>query len=224
MSKILLLNGSPRGKKSSSTALGNYLSNLLKELNFETKMLINRNQIDKEEKIKELLKEIEEANIVILLTPLYDDCQPYNVLKTQEILFEHKMNLKNKLFLPIINCGFPEPEQITEGAIPIYKQFASQVGFKWGGSLSIGGGEMLQGRHGKQLHEVEKVAKKAIEELQKISESLKAETKYPDTELILVPGFFYKWPLKNLFTYMNNIGWKKIAEEKGEKVDATPFL
>ncbi len=224
MSKVLFLNGSPRGKKSTSAALGNYLFDFLKDMNFETKMLINRNQIGKEEKIEELLKEIEEASYVILLTPLYDDCQPYNVLKILEIIFEKQMNLENKIFLPIINCGFPEPEQITEGTIPIYKQFASQVGFKWGGSLSIGGGEMLQGRYGKQLHEVSQFAKNAIEELEKIAESLKNKTEYPDTEIILVPGYFYKWPLKNLATYMNNKGWKKVAEKKGEKVDATPLL
>jgi len=224
MNKVLLLNGSPRGKKSTSAALGNYLFDLLKDMNFETKMLTNRNQINNEEKIEDLLKEIEEASYVILLTPLYDDCQPYNVLKIQEIILKQKMNLTNKLFLPIINSGFPEPEQITEGTIPIYKQFTSKTGFKWGGSLSIGGGEMLGGRYGKQLHEVGNFAKKAISELEKIAESLGSKDVYPDTELILVPGYFYKWPLKNLVTSMNNKSWKHVIEEKGEKVDAKPLL
>jgi hypothetical protein len=224
MIKALLLNGSPRGKKSTSAALANYLINLLKEKNFETKILTIRSQIDKEEKIVDLLNEIIEASIVILLAPLYDDCQPYNVIKIQEIIFERKLDLSKKVFLPIINSGFPEPAQITEVAIPIYKQFASQVGFIWGGSLAIGGGEMLQGRYGRQLNEVEQFAKNVIEELEKIAVSLLRPTIYPETELILVPRYFYKWPLKNLVTFMNNIGWKKAAEEKGEKVDATPLL
>ncbi|MBA7513569.1 hypothetical protein ES705_05585 [subsurface metagenome] len=224
MNNVLLLNGSPRGKKSNSASLGNYLLGLLKEVNVESKMLETRNQINTEEKITEMLEAIKVADFVILFTPLYDDCQPYNVVKVQEIIFKQKMNLENKFFLPIINSGFGEPEQISEGTIPIYKRFASQVGFKWGGSLAIGGGEMLQGRYGKQLHEVGNMAKNAIVELEKIVESIKSEEEYPDTEKILIPGYFYKWPMKNLVTYINTRSWKKVAEKKGEKVDARPFL
>ena len=55
--------------------------------------------------------------------------------------------------------------------------------------------------------------------MKRFAESLISETDYPDTAIILIPGYFYKWPMKNLVTYIN-----KIAKNKGEKVDAKPFL
>ena len=167
---------------------------------------------------------IAKATHVIVIAPLYDDCQPYNVVRAQEIIAECQINLENKQFLPIVNSGFGEPEQITEGTIQIYKKFASLVGFKWGGSLSIGGGEMLGGRYGKLLHEVSTFAKNAIAELEKITESIKSDATYPDTEIILIPGYFYKWPMKQLATSFNNRSWKKAAEKNGEQVDAKPLL
>ncbi|MBY9001820.1 MAG: hypothetical protein KGD64_12955 [Candidatus Heimdallarchaeota archaeon] len=224
MSEVLILNGSGRGKKSTSAGLGIYLIDLLKEESIAATMLTIRNQLNSEEKIKEMVDAISEATHIIVIAPLYDDCQPYNVVKAQEIIAESKMNLENKHFLFIANSGFGEPEQITEGTLRIYKKFASSVGFRWGGSLSIGGGEMLQGRYGKLLHEVGTFAKNAIVELEKIVNSIKSESTYPDTEIILIPGFFYKWPFKQLFTSMNTRGWKKVAAKNGEKVDAKPFL
>lgn len=224
MSDFLILNGSGRGKKSTSAALGFYLVDLLKEESLEASMLTIRNQLNSEEKIKEMIDEIDSAAHVILIAPLYDDCQPYNVIKVQEIIAECQINLEKKKFLPIVNCGFGEPEQIMEGTIQIFKKFASSVGFKWGGSLSIGGGEMLRGRYGKQLHEVGTFAKNAIAELEKITETIKSDAAYPDTEIILIPGYFYKWPLKQLATSFNNRSWKKAAEKNGEQVDAKPLL
>ena len=113
---------------------------------------------------------------------------------------------------------------MTEGSIPIYKQFASQVGFKWGGSLVIGGGEMLQGRYGKSLHEAGYFAKNVKAEFEKIVATIKTEAIYPDTEIVLIPEFFYNWPFKQLFTSINNKAWKKAAKKNGEEVDAKPFL
>ena len=224
MKKVLLLNGSGRGKKSTSAALAIYLEELLKTNGFETQLLTIRNQLTSNEKIKKIIDAVKIADFIILFAPLYDDSQPYNVVKIQEIIAEQKMNLKNKQFTVIVNSGFGEPEQISSGTVPILKKFASKVGFQWGGSLSIGGGEMLGGRYGKQLHEAGNMAKNAIAELEKIAKSLQSEDTYPDIDLILIPRIFYKWPLKQLATSINNKSWKKAAEKNGEKVDAKPFL
>ena len=224
MSQVLILNGSGRGKKSTSAALGIYLIDLLKEEDLEATMLTVRNQLNSKERINDMVGSINKATHVIVTVPLYDDCQTYNIVKAQEIIAESKLELENKQFLPIVNSGFGEPEQITEGTIPIYKKFASSVGFKWGGSLSIGGGEMLRGRYGKLVHKAGPFAKNAIIELEKIVESIKSDATYLDTEIILLPKLFYKWPFKQLFTSMNNSGWKKAAEKNGAKVDAQPFL
>lgn len=224
MSNALILNGSPRGKKSSSESLANYMKKLFETEGIESEIILILTQLNKEERIKEMVEKIKSADYVVLFAPLYDDCQPSFVTKTMEIIAEEKMNLSNKVFIPIINCGLPEPEQISEGVIPIYNRFATTVGFKWGGSLAIGGGEGIQGRFGKQLDEIGTFAKNAIEALNDIVQSLVSEIQYPNVEIILVPKIFYKWPLVNLMTSINTKSWKKMAEKKGEKVDAQPYL
>lgn len=224
MSKALILNGSPRGNKSTSASLGAYLHLLFENEGVETSALTIRKQLNSKEKIAEIIEEVKTADFVILFAPLYDDSQPYIVTKIMEIIAEKKMNLSNKTFIPIVNCGFPEPEQISEVAIPIYQRFALAVGFKWGGSLAIGGGEMLRGRYGMDLDEVGNMAKNAKEALRDIVGALIDEAQYPNTEIILIPRIFYKWPLANLATSMNNKAWKKMVERKGEKVDAQPYL
>ena len=98
MKKVLLLNGSGRGKKSTSAALAIYLEELLKTNGFETQFLTIRNQLTSNEKIKKIIDAVKIADFIILFAPLYDDSQPYNVVKIQEIIAEQKMNLKNKQF------------------------------------------------------------------------------------------------------------------------------
>ncbi len=87
------------------------------------------------ERLHEMLDAVDRADIVILTAPLYDDCQPAIVTKTMEAIAAQKKSILKKRFFPIINCGFPESEQITAVAIAIYHKFAISVGFKWAGSL-----------------------------------------------------------------------------------------
>ena len=130
MTRALLLVGSPRGKKSTSTSLGSYLLNMLDERGLETDILWIYRQLADDEKLSQMLDAVDRAEIIILTAPLYDDCQPYIVTRTMEAIAAHRKNFGNKRFIPIINCGFPEPEQITAVAIPIYHKFATAVGLK----------------------------------------------------------------------------------------------
>ncbi len=227
MTKVLLLIGSPRGKKSTSANVGNYILDKLNKNGLETSSLIIRNQLSSEEKINQMLDAISLADLIILTAPLYDDCQPYIVIKTMEIIIEKKLKLDNKKFMPIIPCGFPEPHQITEVAIPLYRKFAKTVGLNWVGSLAIGGGEMfnvLQKDSGKSLEELGKVAERLLEALDQISETLSSDKNYQDVELFILPDFWYTKVMSKIVTWMNNRGWKKMAKKKGVKVDAKPYL
>jgi multimeric flavodoxin WrbA len=145
MKRTLVLVGSPRGKKSTSTSLGKSLMDLFEKKGLEVEILWLNRQVKNEEGMAQLFEAIDRADIVVLTAPLYDDCQPSIVARAMEAIAGQKMSLENKRFIPIINCGFPEPEQITAVAIDIYHKFAKTTGFRWGGSLAIGGGEMLRG-------------------------------------------------------------------------------
>ncbi|UCE42139.1 MAG: NAD(P)H-dependent oxidoreductase, partial [Candidatus Aminicenantes bacterium] len=125
MTRVLLLVGSPRGKKSNSTSVGSYLLNILDKRGLETETLWINRQLSDDEKRSQMLDAVDRADIIILTAPLYDDCQPYIVTRAMEAIAARLKNLGNKRFIPIINCGFPEPRHITAVAIAIYQKFAS---------------------------------------------------------------------------------------------------
>lgn len=223
MTRALLLVGSPRGKKSTSSSVGSYLLNILEKRGLETDILWIIRQLADDEKLFQMLDAVDRADIIILTAPLYDDCQPYIVTQTMEAIAAHRKNLENKRFIPIINCGFQEPEHITSVAIAIYHKFATTVGFKWAGSLAIGGGEMLQGASGKKLNELGKMAGKVKKALERIADALVADNSFPDESIRAVPDFFYKPFMKKVITWINNHSWKSRAKRNGGVVDARPY-
>ena len=223
MTRALLLVGSPRGKRSTSSSVGNYLLNLLDQRGLETDTLWINRQLADDEKLSQMLDSVDHADIIILTAPLYDDCQPYIVTRTMEAIAARQQNSQNKRFIPIINCGFPEPEHITAVAIAIYHKFATIVGFKWAGSLAIGGGEMLQGASGKKLDDLGKMAGKVKKSLERIADALVAENSYPDESMRVVSDFFYISFMKKVIIRMNNYGWKSRAKKNGGVVDARPY-
>ncbi len=223
MTHALLLVGSARGKRSTSTSVGRYLMNFLEQKGIDTETLWINRQVVSDERLHEMLDAIDHADIVILTAPLYDDCQPAIVTKTMEAIAVQQKVKGKKRFFPIINCGFPEPEQITAVAIAIYHKFAISVGFKWSGSLAIGGGEILQGSAGKSLDDLGKIAGKVKKSLDEIAQALAAENSYPDKSLRAIPGFFYWRFFTNIMTRLNNFSWKSRAKKNGGVVDARPY-
>jgi len=204
MTRALLLVGSPRGKKSTSSSVGSYLLNILEKRGLDTDILWINRQLADDEKLFQMLDAVDRADIIILTAPLYDDCQPYIVIRTMEAIAVRQKNLGDKRFIPIINCGLPEPEHITAVAIAIYHKFAITVGFKWAGSLAIGGGEMLQGARGKTLDELGKMAGKVKKALERIAAALAADSSFPDESIRAVPDFFYKPSMKKVLKRMDN--------------------
>lgn len=224
MKQALVLVGSPRGKKSSSTSLGNHLMSLFEKRGWESEILWLNRQVKNDDGIVQMLDAVEHADIVVLTAPLYDDCQPSIVIKAMEAIADQKTkSLENKKFIPIINCGLPEPEQITAVSIDIYHKFAKMVGFQWAGSLAIGGGEMIQGKTGKSLDDMGRMAGRVKKALDEIAETLTAGTNYADRSIRTVPDFFYKPGVAKLMTRLTNHFWKSQAKKNGGIVDTRPF-
>jgi len=231
--RALLLVGSPRGKKSSSTLLGNYLLNDLKEKGVDTIDTIWLGPMMKStDKIEEMKKNFDNSNIIILAAPLYDDCQPYIVIRWMEIISEYvkskslKTNEEDKKILFVIkNCAFPE-EHHNLTVIKIYKRFAEWVGLKWGGSLSISAGEFLRGRYGKTLDDAGKVGKKVKIILENIADSLSKRESFEDKILHLIPPKLYRGIFTFVgvfFNWMNNKNWAKNAKKNKQDVNARPY-
>ncbi len=223
---IIILIGSPRGKKSTSTSIANYLQTRLKARNVEIKMYWLIHPMQDEQKIGEMLESIENADIIVLTVPLYIDSEPYLTIQALELISKRRKEVKQNdiQFIVIVNSGFPEPAH-NNTAILIYKKFASTVNFNWVGSLSIGSGEALLGSKGVLLEECGKMAEKVRFHLDKIAVALKKGERYSDEIVCMIPTFFFKWYAKWLGRIMLLIGnriWKNRVKKLGKKVDAQP--
>lgn len=223
MTGALILVGSPRGRLSSSTSIGNYLSKELDDQGLEVETLWLREVLPNEDRTAKMLESVGAVDIIIVIAPLYDDCQPYLVTKTMELLEDQHTSYANKRFIPIVNCGLPEHQQITAVAIPIYRRFASTVGFRWAGSLAIGGGEMIQGTTGKQIEDMGNMANELKERLGEIAESLAKGTQFSDTFMVAYPSIFLNPMISKVIGWMNNRSWRNQAKKNGAMVDASPY-
>ena len=105
--------------------------------------------------------------------------------------------------------------------------FAEDVGFLWGGSLSVRSGEALQGRAGKTLEDLGSMARKVKQALDRLAESLSGDSPHRDDTMSVIPesfthGFFSF--VGSLFVWLNNRGWAREAKKKGEDVNARPYI
>ncbi len=180
-----------------------------------------------------MLKAVDEADIIILAAPLYDDCEPYIVIKAMELIEAHQKELAKtdnkdpgKTFSVIVNCAFPELHHNVT-VLQIYRKFASDIGYHWGGSLAISAGEALQGRYGKSLDDVGSMAKKVKAALDRMADSLSDGSPPADEIMSVIPSFFYHGFfsfLGSLFNAINNRRWASQAKKRGEDVNARPYV
>jgi multimeric flavodoxin WrbA len=225
MTKALLLMGSPRGRKSSSNSICIYLQELFVKNGFETEdPIFLRTSVNTDEKVNDMLKALEKADIIVLVAPLYDDTSPAIVVKTMEAMAREGSKFTKKRFFPIINCGLSEPFHITEVSIPIYHKFATTLGLQWVGSLALGAGEGLQGKDGKLLHESGGFGKKVIKALDRLVDALVANQDFGDEAVeIFSLKIYYNRVMRPIMVWVNNRGWKKAAAKNGGDVAARPY-
>ncbi|MFX1571914.1 MAG: hypothetical protein ACFFB0_04145 [Promethearchaeota archaeon] len=145
--KALLLIGSPKVEKSTSASLGNYLISKLEKSGMSIEKGFIYKIINREEKIKELFKMIDNTDLIILSFPLYIDCLPAPVIKAMELIKEGRDNLEIKntpSLMAICNNGFPESSQ-NMIALQICRVFSKDCGFAWKGGIPVGGGGAING-------------------------------------------------------------------------------
>ncbi len=142
MSKQLtFLMCSPRGDKSASHTIGSYVVSLFEEKNIVVKTFEVYKTLRKQERIEEMIKSIDECDIILLSSPLYIDQAPYMTIKLMDIISEtfkqSKIQNKTRHLFAISNAGFLEYYH-NNLALKIYEQFAIQNELIWAGGLPIG--------------------------------------------------------------------------------------
>ena len=132
---------SPRGNESASYSLGSYVTSLLEEKGLNINEYHIYKTLRNQTKIDEMIKSVNDSDIIVLSSPLYIDSAPTNTIKIMDIItqavHEKKIDEKKRLLLAISCAGYLEYYH-NNIALQIYEQFAKTNGFTWAGGLPIG--------------------------------------------------------------------------------------
>ena len=219
--RAVLLVGSPRTKKSTSASLGGYLFQQLQAHGVETQTIQIYTTINSKDRMKEMYKALESADLVLLAFPLYVDSLPAPVIAILEKIAEHRKHNRTPIrFASIANCGFPEAHH-NDTALAICSEFARQNGLTWMGSLALGGGEGLV--HGVPLNEMDGRAIPLKKSLELAAESLTNGQAIPQLarDILAKPII----PAR-AYTLIGGIGWKQSAKRYGmnKNLKRQPYL
>jgi len=106
----LLLVGSAKRPRSTSESLGTYLVERLHERGFAVETILIYRALASEECRQTLLEAADRADLLVLASPLYVDSLPSLVIRTLELLANHRQaerSPRKQRLLAIVNCGFP---------------------------------------------------------------------------------------------------------------------
>lgn len=205
MTKLCIINGSPRKGQGTSSHLINELLKLL-DKNITSKEYY----ISSFMKDKLLFEEIASYNKIIFVSPLYADCFPSTMLEFMaafEDFIKEKGTIKLDMYC-IINCGFIEGTQ-NKTAINIMKHFCNRLNFNWRFGVGIGGGEFMKGSKDMPLNS--RMKKPVYNAYLALREDIENSTSAPAKEDILVNAKIPKF----IFKIAGNSGWKSMAKKNG---------
>jgi multimeric flavodoxin WrbA len=224
--RALLIVGSPKTKGSStSSVLGGYLLERLKERGWETESVTLRASLNRPDGEGELLSSVERAGLIVLVFPLYVDALPYLVTKALTVIaadLRAGPKPSPQRLVGIVNSGFPETHQ-NAVALAICREFAAQSGFAWAGGLALGGGGVIGGqpltgakRSGPPVKHViaalEMTAAALAEGLPVPAEAVTMIAKNP---IPLMPFALWRW----LYVRIGGKGFEQEAAENGVSKD-----
>ena len=219
--RAVLLVGSPRTRKSTSASLGGYLFEQMEERGVETQTIQIYTTINSKDRMNEMFKAIDNADLILLAFPLYVDSLPSPVTAMLEKITAYRKDNHTPIrFAAIANCGFPEAHH-NDTALAICSEFASQNNFAWMGSLALGGGEGLV--HGVPLNEMDGRAIPLKRSLELAAEALaNGETIPQAARDLLAKPFIPNW----MYQLVGGIGWKQSAKRYGmqKNLKRQPYL
>lgn len=219
---VVLLIGSPKGERSTSASLGNYILSKLEASGMNIEKLFIHRLVNRKEKTQSLFEMINKAGLIILSFPLYVDSLPAPVIKAMELIKEEHDKLENKKskdFIAICNSGFPEASQSTV-ALNICKIFSNACGFNWKGGIAIGGGGAISGR---PLEGIGGMVRFIIAGLDITAQALIEGKEIPKEAIELFSKPFIP---RSLYIYGGNLGWRLQARRigAGKKIKYKPYL
>lgn len=143
--RILLLNGSPR-KKKTSYSFARTIKTLAEKKGCTTEIVHIIDYFDDKKSIESLKDKILESNIIGMVSPLYVDTLPYPVIQVFERVYGYlEGKTYEKDFFAIGQCGFPNPT-LCQPLLETCRCFAESLEMNWLGGLGYGGGAIIDGQ------------------------------------------------------------------------------
>ena len=140
MNNLCFINGSPKANNKSNSDF--FINELSKNLNDDIN--ITRYYAANAIKNNSIIENILNNDTIIIVSPLYADTYPSNMLKLLSLLesYSKEKCTKSINVYGIINCGFYEGSQCRH-ALDMLKYFCRKSGLTWKFGITIGGGEYL---------------------------------------------------------------------------------
>ena len=198
--KTVLLNASMRFAKGNSAKLAEVLR---EKLNGETETV---NLVRHLNDLDGLINSLRDADTLVLCTPLYVDGLPAQLIRLMEKMQE-KYEAAPKRVYVLANMGLFEPRQLAN-LLEAVRQWCAEMGFRYGGALAVGAGELVGG-----LLEFRKPENWPLAPVGKgLSRLAEAINAHRDTEDIYAgTDGFPRW----LYMAIANSGWKRMARANG---------
>jgi NAD(P)H-dependent FMN reductase len=209
---VLLLNGSPKGQKSSSASLGLYLVGRLKERGFQGRDFHVPPLVRSADGLQRLAAEVNAGDLVICTAPLYIDSIPAPLIAAMEYLCEKRQAEKparEQPFVALVNSGFPEPFH-SSTALAIYREFAAEAGFAWAGGLAFASGQAVI--NGKALDKAGFMARNARKSLDLAAAALAEGKPIPDGARALAAKPMVPVPM--FLAIGNHFWWRSLVKDK----------
>jgi hypothetical protein len=202
---IILLIGSPKAR-STSASLAGHLAGLLKGVDGTIRTLQISSFIRTEQETAELLTAVGEADVIVLVSPLYVDSLPSHVIRFLELFSAQRSRAKRQRMFAIINCGFPEAKH-NDTATAQCKVFCRETGIEWAGGLGLGGGGMIAGR---PLSERGWFVRHVLESLRLTADSIiTGRALSPDAPKLMARPLIPTW----FYLLVGGSGWRQQAKK-----------
>ncbi|MCC5910868.1 MAG: hypothetical protein JJT76_10575 [Clostridiaceae bacterium] len=208
--KILILNGSSR-KKGTSFSFSRTIKTLCEDTGNSAEIIHVIDYFKGKEELHQLKELMLQSDIIAMVAPLYSDTLSYyDIWFLERLVSEYSHELRGKDFFAIGQCGFPDITR-NEPLLNTCRFFAEEVGMRWLGGLSYGGGAMINGAF---LEDLGKKGEKIILgfkfALEDVLQGHQISSKSQELITVEIPKIL-QWPLVAFLNYHT----RKKARENG---------
>ncbi|MGD0160191.1 MAG: NAD(P)H-dependent oxidoreductase [Candidatus Bathyarchaeia archaeon] len=210
---VLLLTASPRCERSNSHVIGKFLADKLEEKSLVVEEAFATRLVKTCEGTEKLLGSVDNADVIILATPLYVDSLPSSTIRVLELIHEHRKAVsptKTQMLVAVMNSGFPEKEHM-DIALKIIRNFAQESNLEWGGGIRVGSGMAL---NSEPLDEKKGMTRKLTRGLSLASVNLsEGQPMSEEAEDLASALFLPLFLAKSMTRLFGGRGWNKEAKE-----------